>query len=448
MSGLVVSLDGPGSSGKSSVGAAAALELGYRFLDTGVLYRGLARLAVDRGMGPDDEPALVGLVPELELHPDEHGRLRRVHVRGEDITERLHAAEVDQHVSAVSRHAEVRRALLATQRALARQGSVILAGRDIGTVVLPHADLKLYLDVSLEERARRRAADRDAAPGSSEEAAIRADLQRRDLLDSTREVAPLRQPDGAVVVRSDGRRFDDTVAEVVRVVRAHEATARRPRLPLDSRLLAGLCRVGLRCLARARVEGLESLPDHGPLIIAANHMSNVDPPLLGGWLSPALGRRPVFLAKASLFAGPLAFFFRGLGAVPVRAGGNDVDAYRTARAVLQAGAVVSIMPEGTRSLDGVLARPKAGVSLLAARTGAPVLPVGISGTDRLLGRGARFPRVGTAISLRVGTPFHVTIPAGADRRAALLAADEELMRRIARLVDVRHRGAWEPWVDE
>jgi CMP/dCMP kinase len=448
MKGLVVSLDGPGSSGKSSVGAAAALELGYRFLDTGVLYRALARLAVDRGIDPEDESALVGLVPEVELQPDEHGRLRRVRVHGTDITDRLHAPEVDQLVSAVSRHAEVRRELLATQRALARSGRVILAGRDIGTVVLPHADLKLYLDVSLDERARRRAADRDASPGSPQEAAIREDLRRRDLLDSTRAVAPLRRPDGAVVVRSDGRRFEETVAEVVRVIRAHEGRPRPMQLALGTRLIAWLCRVGLRAIARIRVEGLQHLPREGPLIIAANHMSNVDPPLVGGWLGPALGRRPVFLAKASLFRGPLALFFRALGAVPVKAGGNDVDAYRAARAVLGAGEVISIMPEGTRSLDGVLGRPKAGVSMLAARTGAAVVPVGISGTDRLLGRGARLPRIGSVVSLRVGTPFHVAIPPGADRRAALGVADEELMRRIARLVEPRHRGAWEPWPDE
>jgi 1-acyl-sn-glycerol-3-phosphate acyltransferase len=92
-----------------------------------------------------------------------------------------------------------------------------------------------------------------------------------------------------------------------------------------------------------------------------------------------------------------------------------------------------------------MARPKPGVSLLATRTGAPVLPVGISGTDRLLGRGTLLPAIGTRITLRVGQPFHLLIPDGADRRAALAEADDELMRRIASLLDPRHRGDWEPW---
>jgi cytidylate kinase len=220
--GLRVALDGPGSSGKSSVGAAAAVELGYRFLDTGVLYRALTWLALERDIDPEDADGIVALVPELELVPDDKARMRRVRVGARDITEGLHGVGVDRAVSAVSRQASVRAALLATQRDLAAEGHIIVAGRDIGTVVLPDADLKLYLDVSLEERARRRAAERDVAPGSPEAAAIALDLARRDHVDSSREVAPLRIPVDARVIVSDGRRFEETVAEVVRIVREHE----------------------------------------------------------------------------------------------------------------------------------------------------------------------------------------------------------------------------------
>ncbi len=222
MSGLRIALDGPGSSGKSSVGATAAARLGYRFLDTGVLYRAITLLSVLREIEPDDQPALVAVVPELELVPDEAGRIRRVKVDGRDVTDQLHVPAVDRRVSAVSAQPDVRAALLHTQRDLAAAGSIILAGRDIGTVVLPGADLKLYLEVSVEERARRRAAERDLPSGSGEAATILADLKRRDHLDSSRKTAPLRIPDDAVIVRSDGRDFDDTVAEVVRIIRERE----------------------------------------------------------------------------------------------------------------------------------------------------------------------------------------------------------------------------------
>jgi 1-acyl-sn-glycerol-3-phosphate acyltransferase len=220
----------------------------------------------------------------------------------------------------------------------------------------------------------------------------------------------------------------------------------RAGLPLYPRLIAGLCRFGLGAIARVRVEGTEDLPQEGPLIIAANHMSNADPPFIGGWLAPALDRRPTFLAKEQLFKGPLGALIRSLGATPVKAGGSDIEAFRVAKRILDDGGVVAILPEGTRSIDGVMARPRPGVSMLATRTGAPVLPVGISGTSTLIGREQRFPRIGTRISLRVGRPFQLELPKGIDRREALAAADVELMRRIAALVEPEHRGGWEPWL--
>jgi cytidylate kinase len=226
VSGLRVALDGPGSSGKSSVGAAAAKALGYRFLDTGVLYRAITWLSVRRDIDPEDQATLVALVPELALEPDEAGGLRRVRIGGLDVTDELHGPEVDRRVSTVSRQVLVRGALLETQRQLAAAGRIIVAGRDIGTVVLPDAELKLYMEVSIEERARRRAAERDLAPDSPEAAAILADLLRRDHVDSNRDVAPLRVPDDALIVSSEGRRFEDTVAEVVGLIRAREQQAR------------------------------------------------------------------------------------------------------------------------------------------------------------------------------------------------------------------------------
>jgi cytidylate kinase len=224
---LIVSLDGPAGSGKSSVGAGAARDLGYRFCDTGVLYRGLAWLAVDRGVDPDDVDGLLELVPLLELVDDGSGGLRRLHVEGQDVTDRLHTEDVDRAVSPVSRNAPVRAALLPVQRALTRRGGIIMAGRDIGTIVLPDADLKLYLDVSAEERARRRAPDRGFAPGSPEEQALLDDIRRRDAIDSGRETAPLRVPEGATIVRGDGRRLDETIGIVAGLVREAEARVNR-----------------------------------------------------------------------------------------------------------------------------------------------------------------------------------------------------------------------------
>lgn len=217
--GLVVSIDGPGGSGKSSVGQSAAGRLGYRFCDTGLLYRGLTWLAHQRGVDPDDATGLVALVPELELAPDEAQRYVRLRVGDVDVTEELHTAEVDRDVSRVSRHASVRAALLPIQRALAAGGRIIIAGRDIGTIVLPDADLKLYLDVSLEERARRRAAERGLAGDPAALEQIEEELRQRDGIDSTRTTAPLRVPDGATIIRTEGNTLEQTVRAVVAAIR-------------------------------------------------------------------------------------------------------------------------------------------------------------------------------------------------------------------------------------
>jgi len=220
---LVVALDGPGSSGKSSVGAAAALEVGYRFCDTGLLYRAVTWLALARSVSASYPHAMRGLADEVELAPDAEGRLARVLVDGVDHTDDVHKPDVDAAVSAVSAIPELRLALLDRQRALAEPGGIVMAGRDIGTVVLPDADLKVFLEASAEERARRRAEERGVDPKSPAGAAILDALRRRDELDSTRAVAPLRAAPDARIISTDGNRFEDTVDAVVNAIRDVEA---------------------------------------------------------------------------------------------------------------------------------------------------------------------------------------------------------------------------------
>ena len=225
MGRLVVALDGPGSSGKSSVGAAAARAVGYRFCDTGLLYRAVTWLAEARGVPVDDPASLVALVGEVHLASDDGGRLSRVVVDGIDHTDDVRSPAVDAAVSAVSAVGDVRAALLQRQRDLAADGGIVMAGRDIGTVVLTDADLKIYLDASVEERARRRTEERGLDPDGPEALSILEALQRRDHLDATRAVAPLRIADDARIITTDGNTFEDTVAAVVGAIRDAEARA-------------------------------------------------------------------------------------------------------------------------------------------------------------------------------------------------------------------------------
>jgi cytidylate kinase len=220
---LVVALDGPGSSGKSSVGAAAALQVGYRFCDTGLLYRAITWLALARKVSASEPAGLRALAGEVQLAEDAAGRLARVMVDGIDRTAEVHTPPVDAAVSAISAVPELRAALLDRQRRLAAAGAIVMAGRDIGTVVLPAADLKIFLDASVEERARRRTEERGLEASSPEAGEILAALRRRDKRDSTRAVAPLRPSPDARIIATDGNRFEDTVDAVVNAILDAEA---------------------------------------------------------------------------------------------------------------------------------------------------------------------------------------------------------------------------------
>ena len=202
-----------------------------------------------------------------------------------------------------------------------------------------------------------------------------------------------------------------------------------PKPSLTYRLVSGLLVFPLfRGLFRGSTHGGEQVPMQGPLVVVANHGSHLDPPLLGH----ALGRPVAFMAKAELFAVPLlGRLIRACGAYPVRRGASDREAIRTATARLEEGWATGVFLDGTRQKDGRVNNPMPGAALLAARTGAPLLPVAILNSHRALGGGQRWPRL-VPIQLRVGEP----LPAPTSRRRADLdATTAELQRRINALLD-------------
>jgi cytidylate kinase len=193
-----------------------------------MFYRAVTWLALERGVSTDDGAALAALVPDVDLAAEAEGRMSRVVVDGRDVTTKVASARVDHYVSDVARQPEVRAALLPRQRDLARGGGIVMAGRDIGTVVLPDADLKLFLDASLEERARRRAEQRGVDPDSPAGAEMLEELRRRDRIDKSRSVAPLRAADDAIVVKTDGNSLGQTIDEVVAAMRQRERELASP----------------------------------------------------------------------------------------------------------------------------------------------------------------------------------------------------------------------------
>jgi 1-acyl-sn-glycerol-3-phosphate acyltransferase len=201
-----------------------------------------------------------------------------------------------------------------------------------------------------------------------------------------------------------------------------------------------------RAVTRVHVEGdATAIPREGPVILAANHISNADPVIVGAWLTPRLGRRIHWLGKREMFDWPIVgWMARNGGVVPVDRGAADVEAFRLAQRVLEAGHVLVVFPEGTRSPTGELQRPKDGLAMLALRTNATIVPIGVSNTDRVWRKGSLLPRPGGHATMRIGDPFKLgdELPVGTPRKEAKAAATDLIMRRIAALLDARHRGPY------
>lgn len=214
----IIAIDGPAASGKSTIGKRLADELKFLFFDTGVMYRAITWLALQRELDIRDEAAITTLAESvpIDVQPpsQEDGRACDVIVEGVDITWEIRRPEVDANVSVVSAYPGVRRALSAQQRCIGQRGRVVMVGRDIGTVVLPDADLKIYLDATAEERAQRRYDEIIARGESANYDEILAKVIERDRIDSTRDVAPLKAAKDAIVVDSDNLNADEVFQQI------------------------------------------------------------------------------------------------------------------------------------------------------------------------------------------------------------------------------------------
>jgi cytidylate kinase len=214
----IIAIDGPAASGKSTLGRRLADSMGYLFFDTGVMYRAVTWGALQRGLDIGDEPAVTNLAQtaQIDVRPPskEDGRACDVLLDGVDITWETRRPDVEANVSPVSAYRDVRSALASQQRRIGLRGRVVMVGRDIGTVVLPEANLKIYLDASAPERARRRYTEILQRGGQADYEQVLAGVRNRDEIDSNRAFSPLRAAEDAVIIDSDKLNADEVYTKV------------------------------------------------------------------------------------------------------------------------------------------------------------------------------------------------------------------------------------------
>jgi cytidylate kinase len=219
----IVAMDGPAASGKSTVAKILADRWGYLYFDTGVMYRAITWVALERGFSVEDEANVTALAETVSIDVNspsiDDGRDYDVLADGKDVTWEIRRPEVDQNVSVVAAYPGVRKALTTQQRRIGLRGDVIMVGRDIGTVVLPEADLKVFLVASVEERARRRYLQRLDRGEDVEYPPILQGMKKRDKIDSTRDVAPLRAAEDAVIIDSDQMTVEEVVQKIEGIAR-------------------------------------------------------------------------------------------------------------------------------------------------------------------------------------------------------------------------------------
>lgn len=218
MTNFQVAIDGPASAGKSTIAKILATKLNYVYVDTGAMYRTITLAAKKNGIAYNDEEKIKNLLSQTEIRFEPSTPVQRVFLNDIDVTEEIRSAEVTNNVSVVASFADVRSNLVNRQREIANNNSVIMDGRDIGTTVLPEADVKIFLVASVDERAQRRYKENVAKGMTTDLETLKREIEARDYKDSHRQISPLTQAKDAILVDTTGQSIDDVVAKIANII--------------------------------------------------------------------------------------------------------------------------------------------------------------------------------------------------------------------------------------
>ena len=368
-----IAIDGPSGSGKSTLAKAISKELGIVYVDTGALYRTVGYYVFTKGAQPTDASAVEALLPEISIEIKYEDGTQHVILNGEDLGDKIRQPQISMYASAVSAIPAVRAFLLDMQKDIVRKNSVVMDGRDIGTVIIPDADLKIFLCASDECRARRRTDELLAKGVEARYEDVLADMTERDKNDKNRDIAPAIPASDAIIFDNSDMTVEESVQKIKELLEAKKSGKKKKINKLYAVLYVLLAKL-IRGLYRIRIIGAENEPTEGAFIVASNHSSASDPVIV----CASMNRQICYMGKKELFKIPvLSALLKSLGGYPIDRKGNDIAAIKTTVNMLKEGNCIGIFPQGTRH-PGVSPRGtevKNGVALIASRSGADVLPV-------------------------------------------------------------------------
>ena len=377
---LKIAVDGPGGAGKSSVCKQVARRLNLLYIDTGALYRTVGLYVKRSGIDPADRDAVVASLPDLKIGVRAEEGRQIILLDGVEVGDEIRTQEISMYASRVSAIPEVRAKLLDSPRGFAEEYDVILDGRDIGTVIFPDAQVKIFLTASPEARAHRRYLELTAKGVDVSEEAVLAEMNERDRADSTRESAPLVAADDAVTIDTSDLDFEGSVEAVIAQIKAKryaltpEKAKKNRKEKRSYRFFYYTLGWIIRFFHRIKVTGRENVPRSGGFVLCSNHIAILDIFSIGASVP-----RPInFLAKRELFKVPvLSFLIRSAGAIPLERTKTDLGAIRRSVDLAANGNLVAIFPQGHRQPGKNPADTefKSGVALVAYRAGVPIIPI-------------------------------------------------------------------------
>lgn len=364
-----IAIDGPSGAGKSTLADALSEKLGCIHLDTGAIYRTVALFVIESGVDPKDTESVIALIPKTDIKIEYIEGKQRMLLSGEDVTGRIRTPEISAGASAVSAIPEVRTYLLDLQRDFARKNSVIMDGRDIGTVILPNATVKFFMTASDDARAERRCAELREKGENVSLDDVKTAMAERDANDKNRKTAPAIPADDAIFLDNSGD-FDGTVKKALKIIKKTIKKKRKnqPLFAFWKHLLRPIFTlIWLLNIRRPKDE------DEGRgVIIASNHISALDPV----YLALKLKRQVWFMAKAELGKAPLLGGLIKRFGVTIKRGTADVPAIRKSVEILKENKAFCVFPQGTR-IKGVHPSEtefKSGVGMMAFHSKCDVIP--------------------------------------------------------------------------